>query len=161
MPDDDKLAHADSRRRAFQRVLTLELAERFAQVLCSQLAHTVESAAVEVGIRASTIREALSRLESDKCGSAEDEEICTVLAQAKASHILALRAAGFAAGGSANNAGTNWLRWQLEVQDPLHHPRKTESAVELSGPGGGPVQTENTVRYVVAVPPDEEPDGDG
>lgn len=115
----------------------MEVALAFAAELERDEAHSVETASSAVGVRARTVRDAIARHDSDKCGTDEDVEVCAVLAAAKAKHLLRLRRLGFDGAKGGNRAATGWLQWQLEVQDPLNHPRK--SAVELSGPGGKPI----------------------
>jgi hypothetical protein len=163
---DDELAvesqptASDNRARArvTTRVITVELATRFAEELAGDMSHSVESAALASGIRPGTVREAIHRYEHDKCTTAIDEEVCEILVKGKAEHIKQIRAAGYISAGRENRAGTSWMQWQLEVQAPKEHPRKTQ--VELSGEDGKPIETNNTstVTYVVAVPPDEESD---
>lgn len=138
--------------RVGARVLTLELAMRFAKIYLSSLDHTVESAALEAGLRPSTVRDAISRYHNDKCQTLADEEICELVYRAKCEHVRDIRAEGFEFATDKNRAGTAWVQWQLEVQAPLEHPRKQESSIELTGPNGGPIQTQNAVRYVVGVP---------
>ena len=141
--------------RIAARIITMEIAEAFAVELCSDLSHTVESAATAVGVRAGAVRQALHRYLHDECATLVDEEICEVLHRAKTEHIKQIRAGGYVSAGRGNRAGTAWMQWQLEVQAPLEHPRKQE--VEVTGKDGGPIQTENAIRYVVSVPA-EEPD---
>lgn len=140
-----------------QRAITLESAAAFAEVLLSDLSHTVESASLEVGINPYTARDAINRYRNDKCKTLADEEVCEVLFRAKTEHIKQIRAAGYISAGRGNRAGTSWAQWQLEVQAPLEHRRRTEASVELSGKDGGPIETESAVRYVVHVP-EEEPE---
>lgn len=68
-------------------------------------------------------------------------------------HRLALAA------GMSNRAGTAWAQWQLEVQDPLNHPRKqleVEAAARASvGAENGAAEAAVRVRYVIDVPADE------
>jgi hypothetical protein len=157
---DDKLAPSDISTRPYQRVVTMELARRFAELLAGDVTHTVESVASVLGVRACTIRQALSRFERDRCSSEEDEEICAVLAAAKERHIHELRRTGFLAAGNVNGPGANWLRWQLEVQDPVNHPRQNKTSVELSGPNGGPVRlgvTEMTTEELLEVIRETDP----
>lgn len=137
------------------RVLTLELAQAFAAELTSDLSHSVESAAIACGIKPSTVRMALKRANDDTCNNLDDEEICDVLAAAKAKHIKDIRAAGYICAGRENRAGTSWMQWQLETQAPLEHPRKQQMDVALAGKDGGPIETSNTLRYVVSVPKPE------
>jgi hypothetical protein len=142
------------------RKITRELAKQFAKVLLSDHSHTVESASNEVGLRANTVREAISRHDKSKCRTLEDEEICAILADAKTRHIHALRKYGFGSAGKGNGPGANWVKWQLEVQDPLHHPRPRND-VTLSGPNGGPIQhatlKEATVEELQAILHETEP----
>jgi hypothetical protein len=144
-------------RKIAVRVLTRALAEAFAVELLSDVSHTVNSAARAIGIKPSTVHKALARAQDDACRTLEDEEICDILAAAKESHIKKLREYGFVSAGKENRAGVTWLQWQLEVQDPRHHPRKQEFAVEMAGKDGGPIQTVG-VRYVVNVPAPEPED---
>ncbi len=146
--------------RPYQRVVTMEVARRFAELLEGDPTHTVESVASVLGVRSSTIREALSRFERDKCSSEEDEEICAVLAAAKELHIHALRRKGFGDADRDNATGTSWLKWQLEVQDPVHYPRQNKTSLELSGPNGGPVRlgvTEMTTEELLEVIRETDP----
>lgn len=145
------------RYKVSARVLTMELAEAFAKALSEDPMHTVESAALAAGLRPGLIRKALHRYYHDQCKNLRDEEICEVLYRARTAHIKAIREAGYQCAGRGNRAGTAWVQWQLEVQAPLEHPRRQEASIELTGKDGGPIQTENAVRYVVAVPK-EEPD---
>jgi hypothetical protein len=164
----DKLAResqpteSDNRARArvTTRVITVELAKRFAEEIASDMSHNVNSASLAVGLRPSTVREAIHRYENDKCTTAIDEEVSEILVRGKAEHIKQIRAAGYISAGKENRAGTSWMQWQLEVQDPKEHPRKTQ--VELSGEDGKPIETKNetTVTYVVSVPPDEPEEDD-
>lgn len=113
----------------------------FAAELANDPTHTMESAAAAVGLRSSSVvRECLSRYVNDKCGSPEDEEIGAILYEAKQKHIHELRKQGFEGAERANNPRVSWVKWQLEIQDPANHPRKT--AVELTGADGGPVKTQ-------------------
>lgn len=146
-----------TRARVCARVITMELAEAFGKVLASDVTHTVESAAMAVGVRSRTVREAMRRYENDECTTLTDEAICEVLVKAKIDHIQELRRMGLVAAGKDNRSGTAWLQWQLEVQAPLEHPRKQKTEVELSAPGGGPIQT-RSVEYLVMIPPDEPED---
>lgn len=164
MPSEPKshaLARVDdsprTRRRIGARVLTRELAEAFAAELVSDLSHSVESAALQSGLKPSTVRDAISRYQHDHCKTLEDEEICEIVLRAKTEHIKQIRHAGYLCAGKENRAGTAWMQWQLETQAPLEHPRKQEMSVEMAGKDGGPIQTSSTVRYVVSVP-EEEPD---
>lgn len=151
---------ADTRTRVGARVISKELAERFAEVLLADPTHTCKSAALEAGIRPGTVREAISRYESDSCRTMEDEEICELLVKAKEEHIRQVRAMGFFSAGNGNRAGVAWMQWQLEVQAPRDHPRRQQIDTTLSGPDGGPVGlTTSSVRYEVLVPEDE-PDDD-
>lgn len=136
-PDDRTDGHG---ARARVRVITMELAQRFAEVLLSDLTHTVESASAECGLKARSVRQAISRYDEDDCGTDEDEAICGVLARAKERHLLELRRRGFMVASDDNRSATSWHQWQLEVQDPRHHSRK--SAVELTGAEGGPIKTQ-------------------
>lgn len=150
----------DTRARVCVRVISKALAQKFADVLLSDVTHTVQSAALEAGIRPGTVRESLRRWEADECGSLEDEEICEILAKAKEEHIREIRRLGYVCAGRDIRAGTTWMQWQLEVQAPKEHPRKQQIDQTISGPDGGPVGiTQSTVQYVVAVPEDE-PDDD-
>lgn len=155
----DKLAFPAPPQRRYNigaRVLTMELAQRFAELLTSDPTHSVESAAREAGLKPSTVRDALRRLNADQCRTLDDEEVCEVIARAKDQHIKDIRAAGYMSASKGNRAGTSWVQWQLEVQAPLEHPRKQESSVELTGRGGGPIETVNALRYVVHVPVEEK-----
>jgi hypothetical protein len=143
--------------RVGARVLTMALAREFAEILCSDLSHTVQSAALEAGLRPSTVRDAIMRYEHDECKTLADEEVCELAYRAKSVHIKQIRAAGYMSAGKMNRAGTSWMQWQLEVQAPLEHPRKQETTLAVSGPDGGPIQTQNAIRYVVSVP-EEEPE---
>lgn len=156
-------------RKERHRVVTLELAQRIAAILLETddqaplglgHTHTIESASVAVGIRGGTVRELLRRYADGKCATEEDEEIGAVIDDARTEHLRRMRGLGFAAAGNNNRAGTSWIQWQLEIQDPKNHPRK--QALEVSGPDGGPVETKNdtTVRYVVSVPPTEPEDNE-
>ena len=112
-----------------QRVITRELAEKFAAILLSDFTHNVQSASDHVGLRARTVHEAIRRYNFGKCTTAEDEEICGILASAKEQHIHKLRQMGFASAVRDKNApGAAWVKWQLEVQDPTNHPRNTDAA---------------------------------
>ena len=151
---------ADTRVRVGARVVSKALAERFAEVLLSDVTHTVKSAALEAGIRPSTIRDAIHRYETDQCRTLEDEEICEMLVLAKEKHVQHIRALGYFSAGKENRAGVAWMQWQLEVQAPKEHPRKQQIDTTLSGPDGGPVGiAQSSVRYEVLVPEDE-PDDD-
>lgn len=147
-----------ARARVTTRVITPELARRFAEEIASDMSHSVETASLAVGLRPSTVREAIFRYEHDKCTTEIDEEVCEILVKGKAEHIKQIRAAGYVSAGRENRAGTSWMQWQLEVQAPKEHPRRT--SVELTGEDGKPIETNNatTVTYVVAVPPEEEAD---
>lgn len=136
------------------RVVTMELARRFAEAMLGDISHSIESASHEVGLNPNTVRDCIGRYERDACETDEDEEICGVLAAARAKHIYELRKRGEVAGGDANGPGVAWYKWRLETQAPKEHPRK--EAVELTGKDGGPIETA-AVQYVVAVP-EEEPD---
>lgn len=151
-----KQAGPQRQYRTGKRAITQELAAAFAEVLLSDLSHTVQSASLEVGLNPWTVRDAISRYNIDKCLSLADEEICEVLFRAKAEHVKQIRAAGYISAGRGNRAGTSWAQWQLEVQDPNEHRRKTEAAVELSGKDGGPIETQSAVQYVVHVPDEEK-----
>ena len=154
-----KLAKAPEPARRYNigaRVLTMHAAQLFAEILSSDPTHTVESAAREAGIKPSTVRDALRRLNADQCRTLDDEEVCEVVARAKDQHIKDLRAAGYMSASKGNRAGTSWVQWQLEVQAPLEHPRKQEATVELTGKDGGPIATSSAIRYVVHVPVEEE-----
>jgi hypothetical protein len=119
------------------RVLTVEVANRLAELLTSDVTHTIESVAAELGIRSSTVRDCMHRYETDKCTTDVDVEVGEILARAKAEHVRQIRAQGFADAAQGNRAGTSWAQWQCEVQAPNEHKRAT--AVELSGPDGGPM----------------------
>lgn len=121
----------------------MELAKRFAAEMEADIAHSVESCSHAVGLNPNAVRACIGRYDRDECTTDEDEAVCEVLAAAKAKHILALRRNGEMAGGDANGPGVAWYRWRCETQSPKEHPRKTESAVELSGPGGAPMQHEH------------------
>lgn len=131
----------------------MEKARQLAVELASDVAHNIESASLAVGLRPSTVRDTLSRFENEKCTSEEDEAVGEVLALAKSTHIKRIRSLGFTQAELENRAGTAWMQWQLEVQAPKEHPRK--SGLELTGKDGGPVETETAVRYVIMVPPEE------
>jgi hypothetical protein len=139
--------------RVGARVLTMEKARQLAAALESDIGHNIESASLAVGLRPSTVRDALSRFENDKCTSDEDEAVAEVIAIAKSTHIKRIRNLGFVQAELENRAGTAWMQWQLEVQAPKEHPRKT--AVEHSGPDGGAIETNERVRYIVSVPQSE------
>lgn len=151
---------SDTRARVGVRVISKEKAYEFAAEFASDVSHTVKSCALAVGIRPGTVREAISRYENDKCQTLLDEEICEILVKAKEEHIKQIRAGGYIWAGKENRAGTSWMQWQLEVQDPKEHPRKTQ--VELGGVDGKPIETNSNVQYVITVPPDEpdEPDAE-
>lgn len=141
-----------------RRVVTMEKAAAIAALLLDEkegMTHTVESASSTVGVKATTVRELLRRYRKDECATDEDESIAAVIDDAVVEHIRRMRLFGFITAGDRNTAGVTWARWQLEIQDPLNHPRKTETAVELTGKDGGAVQVDSTLRYVVAVPPTE------
>jgi hypothetical protein len=145
--------------RVGARVLTMERATSFAKILLSSIDHTVETAALEAGLRPSTVRDAIHRYNRDQCKTLADEEVCELIYRAKCEHMRDIRAEGFQSAASKNRAGTSWAQWQLEVQAPLEHPRKQETTVEHVGKDGGPIQTQNSVRYVVGVPlPEPEED---
>lgn len=160
--DSEKVNTLDqsvARPRARYRVLTEDKARAIASTLASDVSHTIESAAPMVGLNPSTVREALRRYEQDECTTDEDEFIAGIIYQAKADQMKAIRVKGFDSAAGGNNAGVAWMKWQLEVRDPKHHPRHTQQSVELSGPNGGPVESIDTkVRYVVHVPPDDTED---
>lgn len=141
------------------RTITKELALKFAKEMDSDLTHSVESASNAVGIRAGSVREAIQRFDKSRCRTIEDEEICSILATAKTKHIHALRKAGFGSSGRGNGPGANWIKWQLEVQDPVHHPRRIEAT--LSGPDGGPIQHQTlkdaTVEELLGIVRETEP----
>jgi hypothetical protein len=151
-----KAPEAQKRYRIGARVLTMELAERFAEILTSDMSHSVESAALDAGLKPSTVRDAISRYHNEQCKTLTDEEVCEVIVRAKAEHIKHIRAAGYVSAGRANRAGTAWMQWQLEVQAPLEHPRKQETTLEVTGKNGGPIETSNAIRYVVHVPEEEK-----
>lgn len=138
------------------RVLTREVAEAFAAELRSDIAHSVNSAARRVGVKPDTVKKALQRAQNDTCFTPEDEEICDILAAAKDEHIRKLRSLGFESARKENRAGTSWMQWQLEVQDPINHPRKQDLSVEMAGKDGGPIAV--GVQYVVHVPEPERED---
>jgi hypothetical protein len=146
--------------RVGARVLTVELAREFAEILCSDLSHTVQSAALEAGLRPSTVRDALMRYEHDACKTLADEEVCELVYRAKSVHIKDINHAGYVSAGTKNKAGTSWAQWQLEVQSPLEYPRKQETTLEVTGKDGGPIQTSNAIRYVVTVPQEERDERD-
>lgn len=152
-----KVAPERTRHRIGARILTAELATRFTEILLGDLSHSVETAALAAGLKPSTVRDAVSRYHNDQCKTLADEEVCEIVYRAKAEHIKAIRHAGYFCAGTQNRAGTAWMQWQLEVQAPLEHPRtKQQAEVSLTGQGGGPIQTQSTVRYVVNVPAEEE-----
>lgn len=132
--------------RVGARVLTPELALAFAERLLSDVTESVESAALAVGLRPSTVRDAISRYNQDKCKTLADEEVCELVVRAKTEHIKQIRAEGFRSAGKENRAGTSWAQWQLEVQAPREHPRKQEMSVEMAGKNGGPIETLHTVK---------------
>lgn len=144
-----------ARARSKERVITEPIAQAIADIMRGDVTETVQSAALAVGVNPSGVREALRRYEHDECGSEEDERVCAILAAGKAAQMKDIRQRGFDSAEGGNSAGVSWMKWQLEVRDPLNNPRHTQQSVELSGPGGGPVQSE-TVRYVIHVPPDED-----
>lgn len=154
----DDIVIAPPPPRPSRRVVTREKAQALADLLRTDPTHNVESAAVAVGLKGSTVREMLRRYSKDECATPEDEEIAEIIDDARAEHIHTLRKLGFVQAGDKNMPGVTYVKWQLEIQDPLGHPRKTETAVELSAPGGGPLQVDNTIRYVVMVPPPEPDD---
>jgi hypothetical protein len=142
--------------RVGARVLTMELAEKFAAELLADASHSVESASFEVGLRPSTVRDAISRYLNDKCTSLEDEAVCEVVAKAKTEHVKKLRAWGYIEASKENRAGTSWAQWQLEVTDPLHHPRKqVEVKGEASAQANADGSSEARIRYVITVPQEE------
>jgi hypothetical protein len=143
--------------RIASRVITMELAQRFAELLCLDPTSSVEDAASDAGIKSTSVRQAIYRYRHDLCTTLVDEEICEVLYRAKTKHIKHIREAGYRSAAQKNHAGTSWCQWQLEVQAPLEHPRKQEQTIEHVGKDGGPIQTQNALRYVVSVPV-EEPD---
>ncbi len=138
------------------RVITLELAQRFAETLISDPTHSVHSASHDAGINPNAVRQALWRYDHDKCRTLEDEEICQVLAEAKARHIKALRHAGFVCAARDNRSGTSWVQWQLEVQAPLEFPRKNDKVADAPEDERSALETSKAPRYVIHVPPDEE-----
>ena len=145
--------------RIASRVITMELAERFAELLCLDPTYSVNTAAIDAGIKPTTVRKAIHRYEHDLCRTLEDEEVCEVIYRAKMTHIKHIQSAGYVSAGKGNRAGTAWCQWQLEVQAPLEFPRKQEQTIEHVGKDGGPIQTSNAVRYVVSVPqPEPEED---
>jgi hypothetical protein len=154
---------ADTRVRVGARVISKALAERFAEVLLSDVTHTAKSAALEAGIRPSTVRDAIHRYETDACRTLEDEEICQILVEAKEKHIQHIRAMGYFSAGKDNRAGTAWMQWQLEIQSPKEHPRKQQVDATLTGPDGGAIELSHSaaVQYVIVVPEDETTDADG
>jgi len=119
-------------------VITLELAHAFAEAILSDEAHTVQSAAVEVGLVPNTVRNAIGRYRDDGCTTDEDREICRVLFAAKERHLKQIRAAGRDSSLGGNNAGVSWAKWQLEVQDPTEHARPSQR-LEHTGGNGGPI----------------------
>lgn len=146
--------------RIASRVVTMDLAKRFAELICLDPTYNVNGAAIDAGIKPSAVREAIRRYRHDECKTLEDEEICEVLFRAQAHHIKHITEGGYASAAKGNRAGTAWCQWQLEVQAPLEHPRRQEQTIEHVGKDGGPIQTQNAVRYVVSVPvaePEEEP----
>jgi hypothetical protein len=124
------------------RKVTMELARRFAEEMKADIAHSVESASYAVGLNPNSVRDCINRYERGECDTEEDEEVCEVLAAAKSEHVRELRRKGHIASEDANGPGVAWFKWRLETGAPKEHPRKTESAVELSGPGGSPMQHE-------------------
>ncbi len=140
--------------RARARVLTPESAARFEQELLSDLAHSVTTAAEAVDLNPNTVRDAINRYRRGEFESDQHAEVCRLFAVAKAKHIKELRSKGFDAARTANGPGVSWFKWQLEVQDPVEHPRKSE--VEVSGPDGGPIQ-----HAVLVLPANGREPGDG
>lgn len=137
------------------RVITMQLAKRFSELLCLDPMHSVKSAAIDAGIKPTTVRQAIYRYQHDLCTTLEDEEICEVLYRAKSQHIKHIIEAGYRAAAQNNRAGTAWCQWQAEVQAPDEYPRRQETTVELTGKDGGPIQTSGAIRYVVSVPEEE------
>lgn len=107
--------------------------------MAADIAHSVESASHEAGLHPKTVRECIHRYDKGEFHSEIDEQVCTILARARALHIAELRRKGEIAGGDVNGPGVAWYKWRLETQAPKEHPRKTE--VELAGKNGGPIQT--------------------
>lgn len=136
-----KLARIDAPETgSVHRKITMEIALKFREALLADMSHSVESACATIGVRAGAVRQAIHRFHKDKCATPEDEAICMVLANAKTEHIQHLRKAGMvAAGRDRNGPGANWFKWQLEVQDPINHPRKLDLSAEVSGKNGRPI----------------------
>lgn len=130
------------------RVLTVELARQIGETLLSDITHTIESASTACGVRAGTVREARRVFRENKDLTPEAEEIGALIDDAHAEHIRRLAKLGFQAAGnkSQNSPGVSWARWQLEIQAPDVYPRKT--ALELSGPGGGPIETADATKQL-------------
>ncbi len=125
------------------RAITREVADQIARVLLGPdgTVHTIESACHEVGVNPATVRGLLMRYEHEKCTTEDDEWCGALIAGAKAKHLLEIRRQGFVDASGGNRAGTSWAQWQLEVQAPNEHKRV--SAHEVSGPNGGPMQTQD------------------
>jgi hypothetical protein len=95
-----------ARVRVGARVLTMEAVQRFGEILLSDINHTVDSAALEAGLRPSTVTDAISRYRMDKCRTLEDEAACELLVRVKHRHIRALREQGAMSAVTGNRAGT-------------------------------------------------------
>lgn len=150
-------------RRIGARVLTIELAERFAEELCGDVTHSVESAALAVGIKPSTVRMALKRANDDTCRTLDDEEICEIILAAKAEHIRQIRQGLFVSAANKNMPGVTALQRQLENQAPLEHPRNQPIVGDGLGNGGSGANSigmSTSLRYVVHVPEDEAEEQD-
>lgn len=124
------------------RAITVELATRFRQEFESDRAHNIESAAFAAGINPSTVRDAMKRHRDNTANEGEDALVCQILADAHSAHIRRLRGEGFGHADGENAAGVSWLKWQLEVQDPLNHPRGAKLELEHAGKDGGPMQVQ-------------------
>jgi hypothetical protein len=114
------------------RVVTVEVAEAFAAELRREIAHSVESASHAIGVNPRTLRDCINRYERGESTSEDDEAIGAVLSAARSEHILELRRKGETASSSSSGPGVAWYKWRLETQAPKEHPRRSESAVELS-----------------------------
>lgn len=158
-----RLVDAPRVRRIGVRVMTKELAEKFAEELCGDVTHSVDSAALAVGIKPSTVRMALKRAQDDTCRTLDDEEICEIILAAKAEHVRQLREGLFASAIQKNMAGVTAFQRQLENQAPLEHPRNqpvTADGLGNGGTGGNSIGSPNGLRYVVHVPEDEPEEQD-
>lgn len=126
------------------REITMEVAERFAKELASDICHSVESAGHAIGVNPRSIRSLIGRYERGECHTEVDEQIGEVLASARARHILELRKRGEHAGETKNVAGVKWFQWRLETQAPREHGRRTQ--LEVTGAEGGPLAVQSISR---------------